>query len=385
MEHITLFETAEACCGCGACAAVCPQAAIQMQPDELGFLYPHIQHSLCVGCRKCLQVCTKQNGQQPILAYAAFGKNRELVENSASGGVFATLAKSCAEQGGMVAGAVMDWKHRTVCHVLSDKFDDITAMQGSKYMQSQAVSCYKAVKKALQAGKTVLFSGTPCQTAAIKKITGDPQKLVTVDLICHGVPSQQWFSGFLGVLEKRFGGVVDGFCFRDKKSPKAFTARIHLKKGSKSKTYRIRSHNLSFYQYFLEADSYRESCYSCPYAKLERVSDLTLGDYWGMEKHHPEAAQGQNWSCVLVNTEKGRSYLEQWCGELKRIPTEAAWVAETNSQLCQPSQKGVSREAVIKAYQKGGYPAVERLFIRQQGGSLRYHWRIYKAMRKMGK
>ncbi len=385
MEHITLYQKPEDCCGCGACAAVCPHEAIQMVPDETGHIYPMIREDTCVKCRKCLQVCQKQKGIFPICAYAALGKNSELVKNSASGGVFASLAGSCMEQGAMAAGAVMDRETGDVRHILSDCVSDITAMQGSKYVQSRADGCYKPLQKALQAGKTVLFSGTPCQCEAIKRLTGDPENLFTVDLICHGVPSGQMFRDFLRILGKRLGGEVKDFCFRDKESPKAFTARFRIQKKNREKTYRLRSQYLSYYKYFLEADSYRNSCYSCRYACMERVSDLTIGDYWGMEDHHPKEMAGQAWSCVLVNTEKGRSFLEQYGRQIRLVPTEAVWVAEKNTQLRRPSKKGHRWDEITQAYTRGGYPSVERLFLKEQGGRLRFAWRMHKAKRKMEK
>ncbi len=387
---ITLFQSPAVCCGCGACAVACPMDAITMMPDASGALYPVIRQEWCIACGQCLKTCSflSPQGTEPLAAYGAVGQDGELVSGSASGGVFATLAKACIQQGGMAAGAVMDWGERgaRVFHILSDSLSDIPEMQGSKYVQSRAYACYKNVIRALKTGKTVLFSGTPCQVQAIKALTGDPENLITADLVCHGVPPEEMLNGFCKLLGKRLGGRVEDFCFRDKNSPKSFTARIRIRKGRKTRIYRLRSGSLSFYQYFLEAESYRESCYSCPYASTSRVSDLTMGDYWGMEKYHAQELKNQpdrkNWSCLLVNTQKGRSFLEQMGGELYLLPTQTAWVAQTNAQLTSPSQKGTRRETILETYAQGGYPAVEKLFIKDHGGSLRFRWRMFKLKRQ---
>lgn len=391
MNHITLFQNPADCSGCGACAAACPKQAITMQPDQQGCLYPVISQESCIQCGKCLQVCGYKAGEGTVFlcAYGAVGKTEDIVSNSASGGVFATLAASCMEQGGMAAGAVMDLEQNSVAvyHILSGDMEDISRMQGSKYVQSQAFCCYKDVQKALRAGKRVFFSGTPCQVSAIKKLTGDPENLITADLICHGIPPAEMLGGFIKVLGKRFRGEVKGLCFRDKTSPKSFTARIHIQKGRKTKIYRLRPQYLSFYQHFLEASTYRETCYQCPYACMKRVSDLTLGDYWGVEKHHAEDMKSgtipdrRDWSCVLVNTEKGRAFLETCGKDLLLFPTKAEWVAQTNRQLREPSTKGQQRDQILQAYTQGGYAAVERQFIRDKGGALRFYRRMYRSMR----
>lgn len=392
MNRITLFQNPADCSGCGACAIACPKQAIVMQPDQQGCLYPVISQESCIQCGKCLKVCAYKamEGTAPICAYGAVGKSDTLVSNSASGGIFATLATSCMEQGGMAAGAVMDLYKDDVAvyHILSGNVGDISRMQGSKYVQSQAFCCYEDVQKTLRAGKTVFFSGTPCQVSAIKKLTGDPENLITADLICHGVPPVEKLSGFIKVLAKRFRGEVKSLCFRDKTSKKHFTARIHIQKKKKTKIYRLRPQYMSFYHHFCEAVNYRENCYQCPYACTKRVSDLTIGDYWGIEKHHAEDIQSgkipdrRDWSCVLVNTEKGRAFLESCGKDLLLFPTKTEWVADTNRQLREPSAKGQQREQVLQAYTQGGYPAVERMFIRNKGGALRFYRRMYRSMRR---
>lgn len=390
-ERIELVPDAAKCSGCGACMAACPRQAITMREGRHGCKYPVIDENLCVGCGKCLQVCgyrQPEGGSAPQTAYAAVGKAEQVVRNSASGGVFATLALEWIRKGGLVAGAVMDCEDGVqVYHVLSDQARDVRSMQGSKYVQSDAWRCYGEVIAALRAGKPVLFSGTPCQIAAVRQLTGDPDNLTTIDLICHGVPPVKMLDEYIRLLGKKFCGRITGFTFRDKSVRRAFCARIDVQRG-KTRSYYLRSSILSFYKHFLKGSLYRENCYSCPYARLERVSDLTIGDYWGIEARHAEDVRTgkmparNDWSCVLVNTDKGRLLLDAYGRELSLYATEAEWIAMENHQLRRPSVKPQERAALLASNEKGGYAAVEDDFMKSCGGRLRYHIRLLRQLRE---
>ena len=393
--HVDLVPDPTRCSGCGACAVACPRQAITMQAGKGGFVYPVINHDACIGCGKCVRVCAYQtgtDGQTPAVAYAAVGKCDALTPNSASGGIFATLAMSWIKAGGLVAGAVMDCSPQVqVYHVLSGKKEDIQRMQGSKYVQSEAWRCYRDVLDALAQGRQVLFTGTPCQVAAIKRLTGNPEHLTTIDLICHGVPPLAMLDEYIRLLEKRFRGKIERFSFRDKSVSKRFCARIDIRKMKRTSKLFVRSHELSFYRYFLKGIQYRDNCYTCPYARLERVSDLTIGDYWGVEKQHAsDFAQGRmsprsDWSCILVNTSKGTALLQGYGEMIERHPSQAEWVAAENHQLCHPTVKPAERDRVLGLYEQGGYAAVEKEFIRSMGGELRYRLRLWKHLRALQK
>ncbi len=391
MKSITLVKNPKDCSACGACLAACPTRAITMDTDTCGCQYPTIDSTACIQCGKCVDICGYHKlttGSTPVSAYAAVGEKEELVNKSASGGVFATLAENCLKDGGMIAGAVMDCVdgHAEVYHILTDKISNLCRIQGSKYVQSEAWRCYADVLRELDAEKTVLFSGTPCQVAGIKQLTNNPDNLITVDLICHGVPPLRMLNDYLDILAKRFGGKVQQFFFREKACHKDFCARIDIAGKKKKRSVFLRSHYLSFYKYFLEGSIYRENCYSCPYASRKRVSDITIGDYWGIEQFHGadmaagELPQRKDWSCVLVNTEKGNRFLDKHGQNLFLYPTDPQWVAKNNQQLNAPSRKGDRREDICKAYAQRGYAAVETDFIRRSGGVLRFYWRMLKNL-----
>lgn len=381
----------EGCSACGACLAVCPVEAIEMKASSDGFQYPAIQQDKCVDCGKCVKVCTlrtTEEKQEPLEAYAAVGRCDDLIRNSASGGAFASLATQWVSGGGLVAGAVMDTDGESiqVFHELADCTAGISRMQGSKYVQSDAWKSYKEIVQALRQGKQVLFTGTPCQVSAVKRITGNPDKLVTIDLICHGVPSLQMLNDYTQILNRRFGGKTKQIVFRDKATEKNFCARIDIARRKNHRQLRLRSHQMSYYQYFLGGATYRDSCYVCPYACTERVADITIGDYWGVEKHLSEeiakqnAAKKTHWSCLLVNTPKGKKALEKYGKDLEIHLSETAHIAQTNQQLNAPSKKPPEREDIMKRYEAKGYGAIEREYMRASGGRVRYFWRLYKDL-----
>lgn len=395
-EHINLVSDPGKCSGCGACMAVCPQKAITMREAADSCVYPVIDHDTCIRCGKCLQICDfhrTETLRTPLDAWAAVGRDDALVKHSASGGIFATIAMRWIVAGGLVAGAVMDVDEQglQVYHLLSDKVEDVRRMQGSKYVQSDAWRCYADVIAALGAGKSVLFSGTPCQVAAIRRITGDPDNLTTIDIICHGVPSQTMLGGYLRCLEKRFRGQIADINFRDKDGSSRYCARIDLQRNKRLRTLRLRASDLSYYCYFLTGMIFRENCYHCPYAHSERVGDITIGDYWGVEKRHVqditagEMAARLDWSCVLVASSKGRRLLKMYGTDLMLHASRTEWVAMDNQQLNHPVQKPSGRHQLFDAWRRSGYEAVEKNFIQELGGGIRYRVRLIKSLHRHSK
>lgn len=373
-----LFDDKGKCCGCGLCAAVCKKKAITMKMDNMGFIYPEIDGNLCIECGKCVKICSYNNQEKfytPIECYAALAKNKDVLSKSASGGIFATIANQFIESGGWICGAVMDFKDgRAFCyHLVTNKLDDIKRMQGSKYVQSDITDALLKINKLIQQKEKILFCGTPCQVSAIQKLSINYEQLYTIDIIYHGVPSVHLYNEFLKCKASR-NGEICGFLFRDKSRGKGFKAKIIEKKGKERKERMYPAHLLSYYHYFLKSLIYRENCYTCKYAKETRCSDMTIGDYWGIQKIFEKKIEldfEQSWSCVIINNIKGKVLLEETKTSFDLVQTQLNDIKQGNAQLSRPSQKSEERDKILKLFEKEGYKAVEKDFKRKLG--LKYY------------
>lgn len=380
---ITLFEQKSDCCGCGACMNICPKSAIRMVPDSYGFLYPVIDSSACVGCGVCKKICAYQQTEETQLAaqvYAAVNENERQLLGSASGGVFIALAVQVIESGGVVYGCSMEREGNKLIprHIRVDQIDALKKLQGSKYVQSDSGKCFQEAKDDLRAEKTVLFSGTPCQVAALKRFLGktDQRRLFTVDIICHGVPSAQLFQDYIESIEKIKGKKVIDFRFRDKSAGWGLTGSAVLadEQGNTRKI-KIPVKLSSYYSLFLHSEIYRENCYQCKYAGAGRVGDLTIGDFWGIHQQHPDYLrenggaldEGKGISCILVNTLQGNALMEEFGWNIRKMDSTFEKVANENGQLIAPSHRGKNRETVLRMYSQQGYQAVEHWFVRSLG------------------
>lgn len=375
-----LYNNKSDCCACGACMNICPQKAISMSEDDYGFLYPNIDKKKCVRCGKCKSVCAFQNTKEqnnPKETYAAVARDQKIVAKSASGGVFAGLAMKMIKEGGIVVGAEM-LDDFLVKHTVIDKAEDIRKLQGSKYTQSDTGWVFKEVKQFLAEGRKVLFSGTPCQVAGLYGYLGKKyDNLFTVDIICHGVPNNRMLKEYLHLVAQKHGGDITEFTFRDKGIGWGINGSAQIK-GKKVKIWQSSS---PYFYYFAQGWIYRENCYTCPYACMHRPADITLGDYWGIEKQHPEYLGKDNWderkgiSVVIVNSEKGRRYLEHTDEWIEKKPSSFEKAAAGNGQLRHPSSPGKRRE-ILDFYKIDGWTAIERQFIKKMG------WRLYSSQIK---
>lgn len=206
---MVLAKTEKDCCGCGTCSIVCPKHAIKMVENQRGFLYPKVDESTCISCGACHKVCAFQNIQEtnvPQKVYAIARKNRELLKKSASGGVFAGFAEAVIQHGGVVYGAALLQKQGTLvpCHIAATSQEELERLYGSKYVQSSLNDSFRLVKQQLDAGRYVLFSGTPCQIAALRAyLCRNYENLLTMDIVCHGVPSAKMFQDYIQLLSKQ--------------------------------------------------------------------------------------------------------------------------------------------------------------------------------------
>ena len=309
-KNISIIK--EKCVGCKSCEQVCPKQCISMQDNKEGFWYPNVVEAECIHCGLCLKACPTQNlslhRNKPIEVWALRNKNEDQIMESASGGAADIATQVILEQNGIIYGAAYVEKLK-VKHIEVSNDKTRKKLQSSKYVQSDLKDCYSKAKAHLEKGKKVLFTGTPCQIAGLYSFLGkDDPNLYTSDLICHGVPSPKFFEKYLEYQSKKMGEDIIYYNFRSKEK-RGWGTQYLLKTKTKTKTQALSLDR--FGKHFMDGDCYRESCYQCPYANIERVGDLTVGDFWGIFKSHPEFFSEKGVSSVFINTEKGMFLFER--------------------------------------------------------------------------
>ncbi len=293
------------CCGCHACFNICPQNAITMVKNYRGFLQPVINQEKCVNCGMCKKVCPILNRKESASyqkVYACYNKDITDRINSSSGGIFLLFAKEIIKRNGMVFGASFD-ENFNVNHICVDNLKDLKKLMGSKYVQSTIGDTYKKVKKYLEQDKYVLFTGTPCQIEGLKSyLLKDYEKLFTQDIICHGVPSPMVWRKYLEYQEKIYKEPISSVSFRNKDNGwTLFQMKILFDK----KTYCKSLKEDLFMRAFLNNVCLRSSCYDCSFKGKNRCSDITLGDYWGINNIHNKMQDNNGISLLVIHSKKG--------------------------------------------------------------------------------
>ena len=377
------------CCGCTLCSYVCPKKAITMKPDIMGFLYPEVDDSICIHCGLCAKFCvfnaeykTDENLPAPI-TFGGKHKNADEVAKSQSGAAFVVLSDYILSQGGVVYG-VGYREHFRVAHKRATSQEERDEFRGSKYVQSDMSGVFGSVKADLDDGKIVMFTGTPCQTAAVSSCFAkhlQRQNLYLMDIVCHGVPGPYMWRDYLDFLEKRQGQKLTKVNFRDK-SYKGWHAHIESFTFAKTKTY-TKTYTYLFYTHI----NLRYSCGNCPYTNLRRTSDITVADFWGVEtsKANHLGADNKGCSLFIVNTEKGKSWFHHVEDTLDFERVEPSEIMQP--QLCHPAILNKRRDQFEKDYAKHGFEYVRRkygnvginLFINKIKKVLRP---IYKTIKK---
>lgn len=306
------------CTGCSACYNACSVDALQMMPDELGFLHPDIAEEKCVHCDLCIQSCPvltkieETHTKQPV-CYAVQGQD-DLRKKSSSAGVFTLLSEIVLKQGGIVVGAMMDEKC-IVHHAIISSHEELEKLRKSKYVQSEIGLAYQQIACLLKENKYVLFSGTPCQVAALRTFLGKEYcNLLTIDILCHGVPSQKMLNDFLKETKNQDAVSVDfrAAQFGWKKNPKNML--IYKKNGERTPVlYAENEYEQGFHNELI----LRESCYDCEFAEMPRQGDISLGDFWGIGDHESELDDDIGTGVVLINSKKGERLFEKISDSLK--------------------------------------------------------------------
>lgn len=306
----------ELCCGCGACSCICPKGCIRMGKNDEGFLYPTVQEDKCVHCGLCRKSCpvlresrAAEGGEADQIpkAWGGTATDDRIVSLSSSGGIFTLLAEAVLKNNGIVYGAAFTDDNKSVEHIRVEDSEGVARLRGAKYLQSDTAGSYVKVKEDLLNGTTVLFSGTPCQIAGLKGYLGqDYDNLITVDIICHGVPSPLVWEEYLQHITG--GKTVRKVSFRAKDNGwKNNNVKVEYEGG----VYQQTNTEDTYMKYFLKNYCLRESCYKCTVKEKGYLSDITIGDFWGVEKAAPQLDNDRGVSLVLLRTGKGERLIQQ--------------------------------------------------------------------------
>lgn len=331
MDTTKVFEEKNKCCGCSACEVSCPKHCIEMKQDEEGFLYPQIDKNLCINCGKCRSVCpvlTKNDLSNNPDCYIAFSNNKNIRKKSSSGGLFTELAKEEIEKDGVVYGAGFNALFEVV-HKSAMCKEELELLRGSKYVQSQMNRTYEEVKNNIEQGRSVYFSGTPCQVAGLYSyLGGRPEKLITQDFICHGVPSPLVWKKYLETF-----GNIKKVEFRNKKYGWHYYS-LHIE--SDRKNYYKRLDEDFYLKLFLDNTILRPICYDCPIKEMGSSADITLADCWSLNEITEEVEDTDDGlSLIIANTLKGKHYLEALKnnGNIFKVKVDAEKALKSQSAL----------------------------------------------------
>lgn len=362
------IDRKEDCCGCQACAQVCPKHCISMQSDEEGFLYPRIDMEQCVHCGLCEKVCpVRSAGEEPDglpEAYAAYDRREDVRLASSSGGVFSLLAEKVLAERGVVYGAAME-DVNTVKHIRVSQPDGLSLLRGSKYVQSDMGTAYSQAREDLLSGKTVLFTGTPCQIEGLRGFLGkEYPNLLCVDIVCHGVPAPEVWRSYVRYRENRAKSPAVRVSFRNKKYGwKDYCVVLDYANG-KTEVNGFRED--LFMRAYLHDLCLRPSCYECRFKKCNRVSDLTLADFWGIEQACPQMDDDKGTSLLLVHSEKGKDVLQKLFDKMEYRQVDFAASVRRNPSMVSAVKKPEARDLFLRDVKQESFPKAVRRYVKQK-------------------
>ena len=338
------------CCGCTACASICPNKCITMEQDSEGFLYPIVNKDACCDCHLCEKKCPVIGKEKKLAvigedkhetnrkalngldsvpqAYVCFNNDGTIRENSTSGGVFSVLAEYVLRKNGIVCGVIIDDEHKIV-HAFAEYKKELVRMRRSKYVQSDQKGIYLQIKKELLKGRYVLYSGTPCQVAGLKSFLGKEYKeLITVDIFCHGVGSPAYWDKYVSYMQKKMNSRIREIRFREKTyGYNSACLAIYFENGKSSH----KGHDDDLYwSPFSKNMIYRPSCYSCAFKTVNHVSDFSIGDYWNVSEFPKEYAAANGCSLVLCHSKKSDELLHELKKEISIHEVELGEAMDIN-------------------------------------------------------
>lgn len=337
------FGKKENCCGCTACTNVCPTGCITMQPDEEGFLYPYFDKGKCIECKKCEAVCPIRNNQintKTIDAICARAEDLNIVKDSTSGGFFTPIAQYVLEKKGIVIGAAYtDSKKIEHFFVKSENEGDLSKLRGSKYVQSYLNNTFVEVKKELEVGTIVCFSGTPCQVSGLLNyLDKGYNNLITIDVVCHGTPSPKLWKKYVDYQEQKYNSRIKSVSFRKKTyGYHSGTMELVFENGKKySGSARV---DYMLKSFFCEISS-RPSCYECSFKTDKHLSDFTIFDSWTASKLVPGLKDDDlGYTNVFINSDKGRKLFDEIKDKYEWYPIDAEQAIQLDGKMVRNSAK----------------------------------------------
>ena len=355
------------CCGCGACAQRCPHNAIELIQDNEGFLYPQIDESICIDCGLCERVCPIINQElpsEPIKTFAAKNNDENIRQLSSSGGIFTLLATKVINNGGVVFGAIFNAKWE-VEHDYTDTIEGIAKFRGSKYVQSKINNNYILAEEYLKDGKQVLFSGTPCQIAGLKRfLRKEYENLICVDIICHGVPSPFIWQKY---LEQYNSTELSSISFRDKtNSWKRY--EVVIRQGKKTLIREEIGKNI-YMKLFLSDLCLRPSCSNCSSKSGKSKSDITIADFWGIQHLHPDFDDDKSCNLILINSKKGLNLFNKL--ECDKIETDFNTAIKYNTSYFKSVAEPKYRKYFFENFDKYGFAIYDKICKKQRPSLIR--------------
>lgn len=336
------------CTGCSACASICPKGAIKLVEDDEGFKHPVIDQDKCINCGLCKRTCPVLNTNENSSlnkCYVAYNKNDKVKKTSSSGGIFDAIARVILKDNGIVIGASFNDEMK-LKHIAIEKLEDLEKLKGSKYLQSDLDNVFSYIKENISERK-FLFVGTPCQVAGLYAyLKKDYDNLVCIDLFCHGVPSPKLFSKYIKDLENNIDSKAIKYNFRDKKT--GWDTYSNTVTFSSNKEISELQSNNSYMRLFLSDIALRESCYNCNFKIGNKYSDITLGDFWGVQKYYPEMYNKTGVSAIIINTEKGQQIFESISNNLEYKECELEEIIDGNPSLKSSGKYPAKREKFFK-------------------------------------